>query len=78
MPANYGEFLAVLGDNKKEREFVTPESALKNAFLEAVSQINNTQGDIVVNVSMFPNERAFQQYVVKAGRNIQSRGGRVF
>lgn len=78
VPANYGEFLAVLGDNKKEREFVTPESALKNAFLEAVSQINNTQGDIVVNVSMFPNERAFQQYVVKAGRNIQSRGGRVF
>ena len=78
VPANYGEFLAVLGDNKKEREFVTPESALKNAFLEAMSQINNTQGDIVINVSMFPNERAFQQYVVKAGRNIQSRGGRVF
>ena len=78
VPANYGEFLAVLGDNKKEREFVAPESALKNAFLEAVSQINNTQGDIVVNVSMFPNERAFQQYIIKAGRNIQSRGGRVF
>ena len=78
VPANYGEFLAVLGDNKKEREFVAPESALKNALLEAMSQINNTQGDIVINVSMFPNERAFQQYVVKAGRNIQSRGGRVF
>lgn len=78
VPANYGEFLAVLGDNKKEREFVTPESALKNALIEAMSQINNTQGDIVINVSMFPNERAFQQYVVKAGRNIQSRGGRVF
>ena len=78
VPANYGEFLAVLGDNKKEREFVAPESVLKNALLEAMSQINNTQGDIVINVSMFPNERAFQQYVVKAGRNIQSRGGRVF
>lgn len=77
VPANYGEFLAVLGDNKKEREFVAPESALKNALIEAMSQINNT-GDIVINVSMFPNERAFQQYVVKAGRNIQSRGGRVF
>lgn len=78
VPANYGEFLAVLGDNKKEREFVAPESALKNALFEAMSQINNTQGDIVVNVSMFPGERAFQQYIIKAGRNIQSRGGKIF
>lgn len=78
IPANYGEFLAVLGDNRKEREFVTPESALKNAMLEVISQMNNSQGQTVINVSMFPNERAFQQYIIKAGRNIQSRGGKIF
>ena len=77
VPANYGEFLAVLGDNKKEREFVAPESALKNALIEAMSQINPAQGDIVINVSMFPNERAFERYVVKAVRNVQSRGGKI-
>lgn len=38
VPANYGEFLAVLGDNKREREFVAPESAMKKAFLEALAE----------------------------------------
>lgn len=75
--ANYGEFLAVLGDNKKEREFVAPESALKNALAEAMAQMNGIKNDIVVNVSMFPNERAFQQYIIKAEKNIQARGGRI-
>lgn len=78
IPANYGEFLAVLGDNKKEREFVSPESALKTAFAEVLSQFSGNQGDIVINLSMFPNERAFQQYIVKANKNIQSRGGKAF
>lgn len=77
VPANYGEFMAVLGDNKKEREFVAPESALKNALAEAMAQMNGIRNDIVVNVSMFPNERAFQQYIIKAEKNIQSRGGRI-
>ena len=77
VPANYGEFLAVLGDNKKEREFVAPESALKNALAEAMAQMNGIKNDIVVNVSMFPNERAFQQYIIKAEKNIQARGGRI-
>ncbi len=77
VPANYGEFLAVLGDNKKEREFVAPESALKNALAEAMAQMNGIRNDIVVNVSMFPNERAFQQYIIKAEKNIQARGGRI-
>ncbi len=77
VPANYGEFLAVLGDNKKEREFVAPESALKNALAEAMAQMNGIRNDIVVNVSMFPNERVFQQYIIKAEKNIQARGGRI-
>ena len=77
VPANYGEFLAVLGDNKKEREFVAPESALKNALAEAMAQMNGIKNDIVANVSMFPNERAFQQYIIKAEKNIQARGGRI-
>ena len=77
VPANYGEFLAVLGDNKRETEVVSPLSTIKRAVAEAMSQTNGTQGDIVINVSMFPNERTFQRYVVKAYHNEIARGGKL-
>lgn len=38
VPANYGEFLAVLGDNKREAEVVSPISAMKQSFLEALAE----------------------------------------
>ena len=38
VPANYGEFLAVLGDNKREPEVVSPVSQMKQAFLEALAE----------------------------------------
>lgn len=54
VPANYGEFLAVLGDNKKEREFVTPESAMTNAVIKALQAIGFVGGDddrpIIINI----------------------------
>lgn len=40
VPANYGEFLAVLGDNKREPEVVSPVSQMKQAFLEALAEGN--------------------------------------
>lgn len=52
VPANYGEFLAVLGDNKKEREYVTPESDMTNAMINALQAVGLTggsnDGDIVI------------------------------
>lgn len=44
IPANYGEFLAVLGDNRREAEVVSPVSAMKQAFLEAIAE-GNLGGD---------------------------------
>lgn len=38
VPANYGEFMAVLGDNKKETEVVSPLSTMKQAFKEALAE----------------------------------------
>lgn len=38
VPANYGEFLAVLGDNKRETEIVSPLSTIKQAVREAMSE----------------------------------------
>ena len=45
VPANYGEFLAVLGDNKREAEVVAPESAIKNAVREVLSEFDFGGGD---------------------------------
>lgn len=38
VPANYGEFLAVLGDNKREAEVVSPLSTIKQALKEALAE----------------------------------------
>lgn len=38
VPANYGEFAAILGDNKREPEVVSPISTMKQAFKEAIAE----------------------------------------
>lgn len=47
VPANYGEFLAVLGDNKRETEVVSPlstiERAVENALVKAGFNSGNSQ-----------------------------------
>jgi phage-related protein len=44
VPANYGEFLAVLGDNKREAEVVSPVSTMKQAFKEAIAEMGGIGG----------------------------------
>ena len=44
IPANYGEFAAILGDNKREPEVVSPISAMKQAFREALSESGGGAG----------------------------------
>lgn len=48
VPANYGEFLAILGDNKRETEVVSPLSTIKKAVREVLDSHEN--GDINLNV----------------------------
>lgn len=56
IPANYGEFAAILGDNKREAEVVSPVSAMKQAFREALSEAGmmsnsfSSSGDIVIQI----------------------------
>jgi len=42
VPANYGEFLAILGDNRREAEVVSPVSAIKQAVMEAMVELGGT------------------------------------
>lgn len=49
VPANYGNFLAVLGDNKREPEIVAPESTIRRAVAAELSALK-TGGDITVKL----------------------------
>ena len=44
VPRNTGEFAAVLGDNKRETEVVSPLSTMKQALLEALQESGNNGG----------------------------------
>lgn len=53
IPANYGEFAAILGDNKRDPEIVSPIPAMKQAFLEALAEsglLGGGSGDIVIEI----------------------------
>jgi hypothetical protein len=53
VPASYGEFLAVLGDNSKEAEVVSPLSTMKQAFIEAMQEIginSNSEQPITIQL----------------------------
>ena len=47
VPKNYGEFTAILGDNKREPEVVSPISTMKQAFKEALEEAGNTSGGMM-------------------------------
>lgn len=44
------EFLAVLGDNTKETEVVSPVSTMKQAFIEAMQEMGNVGGTQQINL----------------------------
>ena len=67
VPASYGEFLAVLGDNKREPEVVSPLSTMKQAVKEAIAEINlgsNDGGNEEINIYL-DGEKVFKVMVDK-------------
>lgn len=44
VPRNVGEFAAILGDNKRETEVVSPLSTMKQAMMEALRESGNNGG----------------------------------
>lgn len=70
VPANYGNFLAMLGDNKREAEVVSPLSTIKQAVLEAMAQNGGgTPKEITLYTYLYPNSAAFHREVVKVVEN---------
>ena len=50
IPANYGEFLAILGDNKREAEVVTPLSTIEQAVRNVTGDGSGGDINLVVNL----------------------------
>ena len=75
VPANYGEFLAVLGDNKRETEIVSPVSEIKRAVREVLAE-NRGGGGRTIEVVCVLDGREIGRAAVKAVEDEQTRRGR--
>ena len=72
VPANYGNFLAMLGDNKRETEVVSPLSTMKQALKEALAESGQT---ITINFeenSIGDLVRLLKPYIDKENRRVGS------
>ncbi|MDE6519673.1 MAG: hypothetical protein K2K91_04330 [Ruminococcus sp.] len=66
VPANYGEFMAILGDNKRETEIVSPLSTIEKAVQNAMQKSGgNFPKEIVLNVYLSKNSSAFSREIIK-------------
>ncbi len=76
VPANYGNFLAMLGDNKRETEVVSPLSTIKKAVAQALSENGGSAPkEIVLYTYLYPNSSAFHREVIKIVNSDKSRRG---
>lgn len=69
------EFLAVLGDNKKEHEIVSPISTMKQAFTEAMIELGGNFGGGNTEVVLEIDGREFGRAVVEQGNRENRRIG---
>lgn len=63
VPANYGEFAAILGDNRREAEVVSPVSTMKQAFKEALAEMGGLGGGEYTFVAQLDGETVFRETV---------------
>lgn len=72
VPANYGEFTAVLGDNKRETEVVSPLSTMKQALVEALAESGQNITIKFEETSIGDLVRLLKPYIDKENRRIGS------
>lgn len=74
VPANYGNFLAVLGDNKREAEVVSPISSIEKA-VENVLASHGMPKEITVVTYLYPNSAAYHREIIKIVNDDNRRKG---
>lgn len=75
VPPRAGEFAAILGDNNRETEIVSPVSAMKQAFKEAMAEMSGGEGgDIHLTVNL--DGKVVYDDVVKHNRLVKRQTGK--
>lgn len=72
VPSNNGEFLAMLGDNKRETEVVSPLSTMKQALIEALAESGQNITIKFEESSIGDLVRMLKPYIDKENRRIGS------
>lgn len=70
IPPGVSQFLAVLGDNNKETEVVSPLSTMKQALKEAMAESGNTGGGTQI-INLILDGMVVAKAVIKNGKVIQ-------
>jgi len=78
VPANYGNFMAILGDNKREPEVVSPLSTMRQAVKEAILELGGTGGDINLSLELNMDGQKVYSTVRKINRENQKAGKESF
>lgn len=76
IPANYGEFMAILGDNKRETEVVSPLSTIRQAVAEALAANGGAGGEIVIDNHIHLSDKEIHRSVVKVNKQQIRKTGR--
>ncbi len=73
VPANFGEFAAILGDNKREPEIVSPYSTMVQAFKDALSDMQGGRTEII---KLILDGKTLQEIIRKySARNTRATNG---
>ena len=76
VPAHYGEFLSILGDNKREPEVISPVSTMKQAFKEALAESGSNGGLKEIHVHLDVDKEEMASVVVDGHNEIVKRTGK--
>ena len=75
VPPRAGEFAAILGDNKRETEVVSPLSTMKQALKEALEESGAIGGGRDIHIDLILNGQRFASAVYKANNQERQRVG---
>lgn len=75
VPRNTGEFAAILGDNKRETEVVSPLSTMKQAMLEALKESGNNGGSSPQYITLNIDGHEFIRWLREQNGQYRNRTG---
>ena len=75
VPPRAGEFAAILGDNNRDTEIVSPIPAMKQAFKEAIEEMGGVGGNNTLRADLIIDGTKFGQLVYKFNNQEKQRVG---